>query len=376
MPRARPHHKINLALQGGGAHGAFTWGVLDRLLEDGSLDIGWVSGTSAGAVNAVALAAGLAAGGREGARAKLREVWEAVHKAGVPDLLRLNPLLYGLTNSHTMAQVASLWSPYDFNPLGFDPLRKLLEEKIDFAKVRADSPVELLIAATEVSTGRSRNFRRAEMTVDAVLASSCLPTLHRTVEIDGSAYWDGGFSKNPDLVTLALESPVPDTLLVQINPLFRHGVPTGAREIAGAVNRLTFNAPLLRDVELIETARKATRSRLVPARGPFAPLVRHRFHMIEAGRYTASLPDESKLKPDLGLLTYLYSAGRTQTHKWLGRTLASIGKRETVDLARHFLAGEGSVGEDDGSAADGRDHDGAAVAGAATGSPGKSTRSL
>jgi NTE family protein len=336
LPRFRRHLKINLALQGGGAHGAFTWGVLDRLLEEENLTFGWVSGTSAGAVNAVALAAGLIEGGREGARAKLRQVWEGVHKAGVPDLLRLNPFLSGLSNSATFQHVASMLSPYDFNPLGFDPLRALLAETIDFESIRAKSPVELLIAATEVATGRARLFRRSEMSVESVLASACLPTLHRTTVIDGIAYWDGGFSKNPDLVTLATESPVKDTLLVQINPLMRRELPKGAREIAGAVNRLTFNAPILRDVELILAVREASRGRF-GTRGQSA-LARHRFHMIEAGRYTAALSDDSKLKPDLGLFTYLHSAGRTQTHKWIGRHLNDIGKRETADLAARFQA--------------------------------------
>jgi NTE family protein len=340
LPRFRRHIKINLALQGGGAHGAFTWGVLDRLLEEENLSFGWVSGTSAGAVNAVALADGLAQGGREGARAKLRQVWEAVHKAGVPDLLRLNPFLFGLSNSNTFAQVASLLSPYDFNPLGFDPLRSLLAETIDFGRIRSASPVELLIAATEVATGRPRLFRRAEMTVEAVLASACLPTLHRTVEIDGSGYWDGGFSKNPDLITTAMESPVHDTLLVQINPLFRREVPKGAREIAGTANRLTFNAPLLRDVEHILAVREALKGRFSARRGPQGALVAHRFHMIEAGRYTASLSDDSKLKPDAGLFSYLHSAGRTQTHKWIANHIKDVGRRESVDFAMRFLGGE------------------------------------
>ena len=215
----------------------------------------------------MALAAGLAEGGREGARAKLRQVWEAVHKAGVPDLLRLNPFLYGLTRSASMAHVASLWSPYDFNPLGFDPLRVLLTTRSTSSSIRTASPVELLIAATEVATGRARLFRRHELDVEHVLASACLPTLHRTVEIDGVAYWDGGFSANPDLVTLALESPVADTLIVQINPLVKQGVPTGVREIAGYANRLTFNAPLLRDVEMIETVRETMRGPFGPRRG-------------------------------------------------------------------------------------------------------------
>src|SRR5215813_10048778 len=143
--------RLNLALEGGGAHGAFTWGALDRLLQDETLDIAWISATSAGAVNAVALAAGLLEEGRAGARAKLRAVWEAVAKAGVPDLVRLNPWLASLSRSNALAQMAQMFSPYDFNPLGFDPLRKLLDEHIDFAGLRTTSGPELLIAATSLS---------------------------------------------------------------------------------------------------------------------------------------------------------------------------------------------------------------------------------
>lgn len=352
--RFRRQLKINLALQGGGAHGAFTWGVLDRLLEEENLSFGWISGTSAGAVNAVALAAGLAQGGREGAHAKLREVWEGVHKAGVPDLLRLNPFLFGLTNVTTLAQMTTLLSPYEFNPLGFDPLRALLSETIDFDSVREKAPVELILAATEVATGRARLFRRQEISLDTVLASACLPTLHRAVEIDGVGYWDGGFSKNPDLITVGSESPVRDTLIVQINPLVRRELPKGAREIAGAVNRLTFNAPLLRDVEMILAVREAVGARRFGGRwsGVHGALAQHRFHMIEAGRYTSSLSDDSKLKPDLGLLTYLHSAGRTQTHKWLAQNLQNVGRRETVDFAERFLVNREPALEEEAIEAD------------------------
>jgi NTE family protein len=335
--RFRRHYKINLALQGGGAHGAFTWGVLDRLLEDPEIEFSWISAASAGSVNAVAAAAGLASGSREAARDNLKRVWEAVYKAGVPDFLRLNPFLYGLTRSTTLAQVATLWSPYDFNPLGFDPLRRLLTETIDFDKLRTNSPVELLIAATEVATGKARLFRRAGVTVEAVCASCCLPTLHHAVEIDGAAYWDGGFSANPDLVTLALESPVRDTLMVIINPLVKPGTPTGVREISGHANRLTFNAPLLRDVEIITTVRETMRGLFRPRKGRLRPLALHRYHVVEAGRYTASLSDESKLKPDWTLFTYLFSAGRDEASKWLDRHKRSIGRRETADLKARFL---------------------------------------
>jgi NTE family protein len=316
--------------------------VLDRLLEDERIELGWVSATSAGAVNAIALAAGLAEGGREGARAKLREVWEAVHKAGVPDLLRLNPFLYSFSRSAAVAHVASLFSPYDFNPLGFDPLRRLLNETIDFDKVRKGR-LELLIAATEVDTGRARLFRRAGMTVDAVLASACLPTLHHAVQIEGVAYWDGGFSANPDLVTLALESPIRDTLIIKLSPLAKSGLPTGAREIAGHINRLTFNAPLLRDVEIIETVRASSRGFFGFRRGPLAGLARHRFHLVDAGRHTASLSADSKMKPDWGLFTYLHGAGRIEGHKWLDRNREHVGRRESVDLKARFLSADVSA---------------------------------
>lgn len=340
MRRFQRQRKINLALQGGGAHGAFTWGVLDRLLEDNSIEFGWISAASAGAVNAVAVASGLADGGREAARARLKSVWESVYKAGVPDLLRFNPFLYGLTRSASLAHVATLWSPYDLNPLGFDPLRRLLSENIDFAKLRDRSPVDLLISATEVSTGRARLFRRAGLTVDAVCASCCLPTLHHAVEIEGAAYWDGGFSANPDLVTLALESPVKDTLIIQINPLVRHGLPTGAREINGHVNRLTFNAPLLRDVEIIETVRETMKGVFRFRKGRLRPLASHRFHLIDAARHTSSLSDDSKMKPDWQLFMRLFAAGREEAAKWLEVNRTSVGKRDTADLKRRFLMPE------------------------------------
>jgi NTE family protein len=334
----RRRQRLNLALEGGGAHGAFTWGVLDRLLEDETLDIAWISATSAGAVNAVALSAGLAEGGRAAARAKLRAVWEAVAKAGVPDLLRNNPWLASISRSNTLAQVASLFSPYDFNPLGFDPFRKLLEAHVDFAMLRTTRGPQLLIAATDVSTGRPRLFRRAEITVEAVLASACLPTLHHAVSIDGQAYWDGGFSANPDLVTLGRESPIGDTLIVKLNAVERDGVPMSTREITGRINQITFSQPMLRDIELIETVRALTGRWTRINSAANARLARHRFHLIDAGRFTSSLTHESKGKPDIELLTYLHGAGRSETEKWLARHRRSIGWKSTVDLAKHFLA--------------------------------------
>lgn len=329
--------KINLALQGGGAHGAFTWGVLDRLLEEPDIAFGWISAASAGTVNAVALAAGLAEGSRDAARAKLFKIWEAVHKSGVPDLAKLNPFLNGFSRPASMAQIATMWSPYEFNPLGFDPLRRLITDHVDFDLIRTKSPVELLVAATHVATGRARLFRRRELTVEAVLASACLPTLHHAVEIDGAAYWDGGYSANPDLVTLASESPVGDTLLVMVSPRDNGALPTTARDIANHTNRLTFNAPLLRDIEII-TAVRETCGSIMP-KGRLASLARHRFHVIDGGEVTGALNPETTIKPDWAVMTYLHGAGRDSADKWLSASRDSVGRTESVDLSRHFFPG-------------------------------------
>ncbi len=334
--------KINLALQGGGAHGAYTWGVLDRLLQDETISFGWISAASAGAVNAVAMAAGLAEGSRDDARARLFKIWEAVHKSGVPDLAKLNPFLNGFSRPASMAQIATMWSPYEFNPLGFDPLKRLITDHVDFEVLRRPSPIELLIAATHVSTGRARLFRRHELTVEAVLASACLPTLHHAVEIDGAAYWDGGYSANPDLVTLGSESPVSDTLLVMVAPRTGGDLPTTARDIANHTNRLTFNAPLLRDIEIIAAVRETAGS--IMPKGRLAGLAKHRFHIIDGGDITGALSPESSVKPDWNMMTYLHGAGRDAADKWLIASRDAVGRSEPVDLSRHFfpgIAGEG-----------------------------------
>ncbi len=332
--------RLNLALQGGGAHGAFTWGVLDRLLDEERIEFGWVSGTSAGAVNAVVLAAGLSEGGRQTARDMLGAIWHSVHKAGVPDLMRLNPFLYSLSRLPALAQMASLVSPYEFNPLGFDPLRRILTEHINFERLRETAPVELLISATDISTGRPRHFRRHELAVECVLASACLPTIHHAVEINGRAYWDGGFSSNPDLVTMAQESPVDDTLLVQINPIVSASVPTGVREISDRANNLTFNAPLLRDIEVIETARSMDSGWPLGRGTAMQRVARHRYHLVEAGRYTSVLKPDTKAQPDWGMLTYLHGAGRAEAGKWIEKHLKDVGRRSSVDLRRRYLTAE------------------------------------
>ena len=360
MAQAR-RMKLNLALQGGGAHGAFTWGVLDRLVEEPSIEIGWISGTSAGAVNAVALVCGLAEGGADGARETMRRVWTAVMDATTPDLVRRNPLLAvpwaGMKNSAALAHMATMFSPYDLNPLGIDPFRKLLQAHLDIDLLRRSDGPELLIAATDIATGRARLFRRAEITIDAVLASACLPMLSHAVEIDGRAYWDGGFSANPDLTTLAAESPVGDTLVVQLSPLVRFARPTSARDIAGHVSHLTFVRPYVAEIETILRLRQVCGAspdrrwyeRLLPhapARTSAAQrIAAHRFHLIDAGRFTANLAIDTQAKPEEVLITYLFNAGRSEAAKWLDRSLDAVGHRDTACFADRLAAGETALSD-------------------------------
>ena len=343
----RRGRRLNLALQGGGVHGAFTWGVLDRLLSEQDLSIGWISGTSAGAVNAVAVAHGLAQGDGELARKALSSVWNAVERAGVTDLLRLNPFLFGLAKAGQMPNMSAFFSPYSFNPAGFDPLRKILEEHIDFERIRNATGVEVVLAATDVATGRARLFRRSELTVDVVLASACLPTLHHAVEIDGRSYWDGGFSANPDLLKIASESPIADTLLVLLNPLHLASVPKSAKTIEDRVNTITFNQPLIRDIETLLHARQAPDSWFNGREHPLGRMKSHRFHMISAGEFTAGLGASSKVMPEKELLDYLMGAGRNEAQSWLDSAKKHVGQQSSVDLQATFFTDRPVQTEDD-----------------------------
>jgi len=330
------YQRLNLALQGGGVHGAFTWGVLERLLGEGDLGIGWMSGTSAGAINAAAVAHGLAHHAPAMAVQTLKDVWSAIEREGAPHLLRLNPFLLGLARSSALPNVTAFFSPYEFNPSGFDPLRKILTQHIDFEAIRRADHLGLLIAATEVATGRARLFDRSEISVEAILASACLPSLHHAVEIDGRAYWDGGFSANPDLITLATKSPVRDTLLVQINPAHRAGVPRGTKSIEDRVNTITFNQPLWRDIETIILAQQNYRSLFNRGNGQLSRLSTHRFHRIAADQHTVDLDVHSKVLPEAEVISALHRAGKNDMSAWLNRYKATIGRRSSFDLQDFF----------------------------------------
>ncbi len=300
---ARPQRRVALALQGGGSHGAFTWGVLTRLIEDDTLAFDAVCGTSAGAVNAVLMADGLCRGGRAEAAARLERFWHRLSTMA-------GPVPFGAWSAAAAAMgfSARQASPYRLNPLGIDPLREMLAAEIDFARLRAASPLRLLIAATNVRTGQVRLFREHEITVDAVLASACLPFLHHAVEINGEAYWDGAYSANPPLMALIALCDADDIVLVRLTPENVDAVPRRPQDIAQRLDQIVFNAPLHREIETVAELHRTTRARLLPSRLG-RRLRRLRLHTIAAADSAAELLQTSAFEVDRTFLTRLKDAG-------------------------------------------------------------------
>ena len=332
-PARRDPLLVDLALQGGGSHGAFTWGVLDRLLEEPWLEVEAISGTSAGAMNAAVFAHGMATGGREAARAALEDFWRRVSHAA-----RFSPFQRGpidrLTGSWTldnspafvaMDLMARLVSPYAISA-GSNPLHDILSAVIDFDRLAA-GPVKLFITATNVRTGRGRVFRKQEVTPEVLLASACLPTMFRAVEIDGEPYWDGGFSGNPTLTPLVRECISEDTFLVQINPTERPEPPRTARDIASRQNEVSFNAVLLKELRMIAVLRQVVDA----GGGEGARWAGMRMHLIHSD-IMAKLGDSSKLNAEWAFLTMLRDEGRRAAEAFGREHRASIGVRSTFDL--------------------------------------------
>ena len=328
---------IELALQGGGAHGALTWGVLDRLLQEPDLRIEGVSGTSAGAMNAVVLADGLEAGGPEAARVALARFWKAVSDAALASPIQRS-LWDRLSGSWSLAnspgywfmdQLSRMFSPYELNPLNLNPLRDLVAALVDFDRVNRCTAVELFVTATNVRTGRPRIFRRGEITVDAVMASACLPLMFQAVEIDGQAYWDGGYTGNPALFPLVDECGARDLVLVQINPFYRPDLPRTSREIVDRLNEITFNASLVKELRAILLLRDR-----IEAEGLEDERWRDmRLHRIHGDEDLVALEPSSKLNAEWAYLCHLRDLGRTRTDHWLRRHGADIGVRSTFDLS-------------------------------------------
>jgi NTE family protein len=325
---------VDLALQGGGSHGAFTWGVLDRLLEEPWIKIEAISGTSAGAMNAAVLVDGWSRGGADGARAALDTYWQRVSRAAAFSPLQRSPLerLMGRWTLDTSPAylaidlMSRVFSPYDLNPTGFNPLRQILAESIDFERLIA-SPIKLFITATNVHTGRGRIFRNSQITPDVLLASACLPTMFQAVEIDGEAYWDGGFAGNPTITPLVRESDAHDTILVQINPRERLNTPRTAGDILDRLNEISFNSPLMKELRMIALLRQAAD----PGHGEGARWAGMRTHRIMTEKL-AEFGASSKLNAEWEFLSMLKAEGRNSASDFLISHGADLGSKSSADL--------------------------------------------
>ena len=331
---AREPVLVDLALQGGGSHGAFTWGVLDRLIEEPWLKIEAISGTSAGAMNAALVADGWTQGGAEGARAALEAYWRRVSQAAAFSPLQRSPLdrMMGRWTLDTspayiaMDLMARVVSPYDLNPLGLNPLRAVLAESIDFERL-ARAPIRLFITATSVRTGRGRIFRNKEITADVLLASACLPTMFHAVEIDGEPFWDGGYAGNPTLTPLVRESDACDTTLVQINPRERLEPPRTANEILNRLNEISFNSPLMKELRMMALLRQVAD----PGHGEGARWAKMRTHRIMTDAL-AEFGASSKMNAEWAFVSMLKEEGRKSADAFLHAHGEDIGKQSSADL--------------------------------------------
>lgn len=326
---------LNLALQGGGAHGAFTWGVLDTLLADGRFDFEGVSGTSAGAMNAVCLAQGLLDGGYESARNMLETFWKKVAETSSPWAN-----VIGSEHASPAMRLMLKWAPHlspeQFNPMDINPLRDILEELIDFEGLRRHSPVKLFIAATHANSGKVRIFKNEEMSVDALLASACLPQISHTVEIDGEPYWDGGYSANPAIFPLFWGCDASDILAILLTPLRYHETPITASSIKTRLSEIAFNSNYLREMRMFAHLIDELSRISVPSWKFERRLRRVHFHAISAGEVLESLPVDSKLAVNMPFFERLKASGKEMAEEWLTAHADKVGKSSSLDLAKLY----------------------------------------
>ena len=330
---------LNLALQGGGAHGAFTWGVLDALLEDGRLKLDGVSGTSAGAMNAAVLAQGLMDGGPDGARAALASFWTAV-AGSMPAEMTVASADGSSVSLAPMVKLMLQWthyfSPGQINPFDLNPLRDIVSAQIDFERLRANSPVKLFIATTHANSGKLRLFREHELSVDVLLASACLPTVHRAIEIDGEPYWDGGYAANPAVFPLFFDCAARDILLVMLAPLKHRETPSSATDIRNRVLEIAFNATFLREMRMFAHLRERLSGSWFTLGRYERRLARTHFHVIEAQDVIGDLKADTKIAANLQFFDRLKTLGRERAQAWLRANRAHLGQRSTVDLIELF----------------------------------------
>ena len=324
----RRRDRLSLALQGGGAHGAFTWGVLARLLEDDPRIEG-VSGASAGALNAVVLASGWLGGGAAGAGRALDELWREIGR-----LTQMNPMRAGGLTRMAADFAAQFLSPHQLNPWGLNPLRSILERMVDFEGLRAAAAPRLFVAATSVMSGRARIFTNADLSSEAVLASTCLPQLHRAVAIDGEPYWDGGFSANPPVIPLIEGCRARDVVLVQINPLAAGRVPRTPREIRDRVAEIAFGRPLADELARLQEAAAGAIWPLAWIDRRRRRLARHRLHTIDGSAELGRLDPRTRMEPSWPLLLELRERGWRAADAWLrqGRGARSTAPPEEASI--------------------------------------------
>jgi NTE family protein len=338
--------KINLAMQGGGAHGAFTWGVLDSLLADPRIEIEGISGASAGAINAVMLADGLARGGPQEARKRLADVWRAVSSNGdLSELQRTvtDRLLSFVPYEGSPAQawfdtLSRFWSPYDFNPLNINPLKDVIERFVDFEALRSSSGLKLFISATNVFTGRLRIFPREKITVEVVMASSCLPMVFQAVEIDRIPYWDGGYMGNPAIFPFFRTTDTDDVVIVSINPLERDMTPRTQGEIMNRINEITFNSSLIAEYRAIDFVTRLIDQGRLPRGQGAGEYRRINVHRIALDSAFKELTADSKLDSDFAFFELLRNGGQRAGQDFLSKHFDDLGVRSTVDLAAEAQA--------------------------------------
>lgn len=324
--------KLNMALQGGGAHGAFTWGMLDRLLQYDGIGFEGISGTSAGAMNAVLLAAGWQQGGAEGARELLSRFWHGLMLPGP-----LDPAGLGQHWSQWWRDLTKHLSPYDLNPFDINPLRNLLADLVDFERLRAEPPCKLFIAATEVDSGRLRLFREHELTPDHLLASACLPELYQAVEIDGVSYWDGGFAGNPVVYPLVFDCAAPDLMLLLLHPHSQKGTPMSAQAIADRVAELGFQTTFMREMHALAEMQRRLQHRPWLVGRTERRVRRMRLHMLGPDERLSNLHRNSKLDTRRSFLLALQQRGVAQMERWLQVEGRHLGRRGSCDLRAEFL---------------------------------------
>jgi NTE family protein len=332
---------VNLALQGGGAHGAFAWGVLDKLLEDGRLKFDAVSATSAGAMNATVLGYGLTIGGADGAREELEKFWKKISDEGAKGPLQPSWIDKAMGNHSLdfspafmfMDILSRVMSPYELNPFNFNPLRQVLESSVDFGVLREGCPIKLFLSATNVRTGKVRMFENHEIGPDQVLASGCLPFMFQTIEIDGEAYWDGGYMGNPAIFPLIYGSQTNDVVIVHINPLNRSEIPKTAKDILNRINEISFNSSLMREMRAIAFVTHLIDDGQLNDDKHRRMLI----HSIQDEEFMESLGVTSKLNPDWSFMKKLRDVGRQSATEWLDSHFDDVGTRSSADIKASFL---------------------------------------